>query len=152
MIFQYGYAQLIVDFRPNVMDRDFNIVDKRGFSSIVQGDSILFIDWTFNPVEEPRIINGIDRDTYLIPYTLTHNKDTGELLLFPVTGFKTVTDAFDENLAPDDNFAIPPYYAAWDGFSNGLAPVSINDDKLGFINEEGRPRLNAQFRCSCGRP
>jgi len=136
MIFQYGYALLSKDYRHKVMDRAFNIVDERGFSSIVQGDSILYIDWHYYPVDEPRIIGGIDRDTYLIPYTITHNKETGELLPIPLTGFKKINDVYDKDVAPDDNFVIPANFIVTNGFSDGLAPIIYNDG-FAFINEEG---------------
>lgn len=144
MIFQYGYAVLVQDHRSKVMDRDFSIVDESGFSTIIKGDSVLFVNWHFYPVEEPRIITGIDRDKYLVPYTITHNKETGEALPIPITGFKTVNDAYDGDIAPEDNFAFPPDYIVVDGFFDGLAPIIYNNN-FAFINEKGELVIDKDY-------
>ncbi|MCK5758245.1 MAG: WG repeat-containing protein [Clostridiales bacterium] len=138
MIFQYGYANLRTNYQNKIMDKTFNVINDRGDSAIIQGDSVLYVDWNYWPIDKPRIISGIDRDSFLVPYTVTHNIETGEQLPIPhFTGFKTISDAYDETGSADECYVIPPIFIVVNSFSDGLAPI-IHNDGFAFINEQGK--------------
>lgn len=129
-IFMNGLARIESDSGYYIVNTEFEKKDEIYPGYTIADSSIIRVDWTNRPAANPYIHANIDFNEYLVPFNASDDPAN------PIFGYKTVNDAYFNDIPIEENFAVSPVFTETGLFRDGLAAVQF-EGKWGYINEFG---------------
>lgn len=133
-IFMFGLTRIQTEEGSYIINTNFETLEEYYPGYVLYDNSLVAVDWTDEPIDEPYIVSGIDPENYLVPYKVTPG--LGTTFDVPVVGYKTIENAYYNTTSPEDKFEIPAMFEEAGLFIDGIAAVKING-KWGFIDQTG---------------